>query len=69
MEQTKRILSTVAGWPRSTMIQQSIKFTLQALEDAHDNELQVGNANNSLLLGIISSAPLTVEQAQMGKAG
>ena len=35
----------------------------------HDNELQLGNANHTFLLGIISSAPLTVEQAQMGKLG
>lgn len=43
-------------------------FTLRALEDGHDNELQVGNANDSLLSRIITSAALTVEQAQMGES-
>lgn len=43
-------------------------YTLRALEDGHDNELQVGNANDSLLSRLITSAALTVEQAQMGKS-
>ena len=40
-------------------------LTLRFWEDGHYNELQVGNANNSLLSIIIRRDFLTVEQAQM----